>query len=383
MTLKVVPIIAILFFCTSCGFSLANIFLSKDEDLELERQLKILNKPPVKTIKTAEGDIMDCIDINKQPALDHPLLKNHKVQTRPTTFPTGLQLPETSSTSKTFDIRQNREPCPAGTVPIRRTSKEDLIRVRSLQNESMATIHPETDFPNRSHVHVVNLGMKKGVPYFGAEAYIASWGLNVAGDQHSSTNIWVQNGPPDQLNVILAGWTADNAWITGCYNQLCSGFITIDTVITPGLIVSPISFWGGSQYDTKYLIYQDRPTGNWWFVITNNNTFVGYWPKELFNHLSDGAETVAWGGIAIAGNNGISPPMGSGYTPDGNFRIGCYFRNIHFVNDQNKYQNPRIDATEEFVDKSGCYVLLNQRNCGHDQMYYCFTFGGPGGKCGD
>lgn len=51
--------------------------------------------------------------------------------------------------------------------------------------------------------------MKKGVPYFGAEAYIAGWGLNVAGDQHSSTNMWVQNGPPDQLNVILAGWTVN------------------------------------------------------------------------------------------------------------------------------------------------------------------------------
>ncbi|KAJ0037366.1 hypothetical protein Pint_23199 [Pistacia integerrima] len=195
--------------------------------------------------------------------------------------------------------------------------------------------------------------MKRGVPYFGAEAYIASWGLNVAGDQHSSTNMWVQNGPPDQLNVILAGWTVSpmlygddhtrlftfwtvyNAWITGCYNQLCSGFITIDTVITPGLIVSPISFWGGSQYDTKYLIYQDRPTGNWCWK---------QWDKPS----------------------------------DGNFRVGCYFRNIQFV-------NPRIDATEEFVDKSCCYALLNQRNCGHDEMYYCycFTFGGPGGKSRD
>ncbi|KAJ9679427.1 hypothetical protein PVL29_021376 [Vitis rotundifolia] len=29
---------------------------------------------------TEYGDIFDCVDINKQPALDHPLLKNHKVQ---------------------------------------------------------------------------------------------------------------------------------------------------------------------------------------------------------------------------------------------------------------------------------------------------------------
>ncbi|PON65527.1 hypothetical protein TorRG33x02_270590, partial [Trema orientale] len=29
---------------------------------------------------TKEGDIFDCVDFNKQPALNHPLLKNHKIQ---------------------------------------------------------------------------------------------------------------------------------------------------------------------------------------------------------------------------------------------------------------------------------------------------------------
>jgi len=28
------------------------------------------------------GDIVDCVDINNQPAFDHPLLKNHKLQVR-------------------------------------------------------------------------------------------------------------------------------------------------------------------------------------------------------------------------------------------------------------------------------------------------------------
>ncbi|KAG5110624.1 hypothetical protein JHK82_039847 [Glycine max] len=50
------------------------------EDLELERQLELLNKPPIKSIHTNFGYIVDCIDINKQPAFDHPLLKYHKLQ---------------------------------------------------------------------------------------------------------------------------------------------------------------------------------------------------------------------------------------------------------------------------------------------------------------
>ena len=31
-------------------------------------------------VQLENGVIIDCIDINKQPALDHPLLKNHKIQ---------------------------------------------------------------------------------------------------------------------------------------------------------------------------------------------------------------------------------------------------------------------------------------------------------------
>ena len=31
-------------------------------------------------IQSPDGDIIDCVDINKQPAFDHPLLKNHTIQ---------------------------------------------------------------------------------------------------------------------------------------------------------------------------------------------------------------------------------------------------------------------------------------------------------------
>jgi hypothetical protein len=27
-----------------------------------------------------DGDFIDCVDINQQPAFDHPLLKNHTIQ---------------------------------------------------------------------------------------------------------------------------------------------------------------------------------------------------------------------------------------------------------------------------------------------------------------
>jgi len=33
-------------------------------------------------LQTNSGYIVDCVDINKQPAFDHPLLHNHKLQVK-------------------------------------------------------------------------------------------------------------------------------------------------------------------------------------------------------------------------------------------------------------------------------------------------------------
>ncbi|XP_020112633.1 uncharacterized protein LOC109727144 [Ananas comosus] len=46
----------------------------------IQRYLEKINKPAVKSIKSPDGDIIDCVLMNKQLALDHPLLKNHKIQ---------------------------------------------------------------------------------------------------------------------------------------------------------------------------------------------------------------------------------------------------------------------------------------------------------------
>ncbi|XP_068651609.1 protein neprosin-like [Aristolochia californica] len=54
--------------------------VSVEEDVKMKKYLASVNKPPVTTITTKAGDVFDCIDINKQPSLDHPLLRNHTVQ---------------------------------------------------------------------------------------------------------------------------------------------------------------------------------------------------------------------------------------------------------------------------------------------------------------
>ncbi|ESQ29830.1 hypothetical protein EUTSA_v10000002mg [Eutrema salsugineum] len=51
--------------------------LSKFEDLKIQRKLKTINKPAVKIIKTINGERYECVDFFKQPAFDHPSMKNH------------------------------------------------------------------------------------------------------------------------------------------------------------------------------------------------------------------------------------------------------------------------------------------------------------------
>ncbi|WOL08704.1 hypothetical protein Cni_G17457 [Canna indica] len=51
--------------------------LTEEEEMELERELQSLNKPFVTSFKDEYGITYDCVDFYKQPAFDHPLLKNH------------------------------------------------------------------------------------------------------------------------------------------------------------------------------------------------------------------------------------------------------------------------------------------------------------------
>lgn len=48
--------------------------------------------------------------------------------------------------------------------------------------------------------------MIDGTIYRGAEAEISIHSLNLQDNQYSKSQIWLENGPPGQLNSIHAGW---------------------------------------------------------------------------------------------------------------------------------------------------------------------------------
>ncbi|XP_039029550.1 uncharacterized protein LOC120163785 [Hibiscus syriacus] len=174
---------------------------------EVDRKLKQLNKPAVKTIHSEDGDIIDCVDIYKQPAFDNPALKNHVIQMRPN-----------------FDFKEEK---------------------RSTKNES-----------SKLAATLVALGSR----YIGAKGDINVWNPSIGSDGVFTTGqIWVKGGPVDDYESLESGWivhpvqygdkrtrfflywTTGSTSTTGCFDHNCDGFVQISREIALGAAIEPLS----------------------------------------------------------------------------------------------------------------------------------------------
>ncbi|XP_058203013.1 protein neprosin-like [Rhododendron vialii] len=175
------------------------IVVSREEELDLEKQLELLNKPAVTTIHTNYGDIIDCVDFYKQPAFDHPLLKNHtfSYEMRPTSLPRRVKDQVSPKFAKPVTRGLKGGGCPIGTVPIRRITEEDLIRerlrskIKSFEDNSLGT-----------HYAVLRTMANSNKKFVGAGAQISTHNPHVDGRQYSAARVKIRNGP-DSLET---GW---------------------------------------------------------------------------------------------------------------------------------------------------------------------------------
>ncbi|KAI3874280.1 hypothetical protein MKW92_045176 [Papaver armeniacum] len=279
--------------------------LMKEQQLNVERQLNLLSKSPIKTMHTAWGDTYDCIEIHKQPALDHPLLKDHKIEIKE----------EFVSTTPLKSWMNQVDGCPKGTVPIRRTTGKDLIRTNLL-----------SDTQSKQYRAGVSYQTKLDETIYGASGAINVWNPRVNQDQFSSAEIALQAGSGEQINVIKFGWTVDPQlygdnvtrsfayWTadagkkTGCYNTLCPGFVQVHPKWVPDMAFVQTSKIDSSQVVLGAQITLDDAEGKWWLTI-QGDIRVGYWPTVLFTSFAPGATSVFWGGRVKSGTDGLSPPM--------------------------------------------------------------------------
>ncbi|CAI9090960.1 OLC1v1025862C1 [Oldenlandia corymbosa var. corymbosa] len=392
----------------------------------IHRHLNKINKPAVLTIQSPDGDIIDCVHKRHQPALDHPLLKNHKIQKILPEFPKaknmvkvdGLMNAEKNVNSSNNSENDNNlrsrawqmwhhsgQRCPKGTIPIRRSTANDVLRAKSLYDFGKKTrslrmsTERQKDAPDvvsvNGHEHAIAYtGASQEI--YGAKATINVWDPVVGVvDEFSLSQIWVLSGTFDgsDLNSIEAGWqvspvlygdfkprlftywTSDAYQATGCYNLLCSGFVQTNSRIAIGAAISPISVANGNQYDITILIWKDPKLGNWWMSF-GDNTLVGYWPAELFTHLADRATMVEWGGEVVNSRvfgKHTTTQMGSGHFADEGFGKASYFRNLEIVDSDNSLTTAQDITT--LAENSNCYNIKSSNN---NEWGTHFYYGGPG-----
>ncbi|KAL2249206.1 UNVERIFIED_CONTAM: hypothetical protein Sindi_2394300 [Sesamum indicum] len=374
----------------------------------IQRHLDNINKPPVFTIQSPDGDIIDCVHKRKQPAMDHPLLKNHKIQRVPP------KMPKNTNTTRSVNgfkgvwqmWHEKGEMCPKGTVPIRRSTVDDVLRAKSLYDfgKKRSRSVPlagrrRADAPDfvsgNGHEHAIAYTTSSGDVY-GAKATINVWDPTVeVANEFSLSQIWVLSGSFDgtDLNSIEAGWqvspemygdsrprlftywTSDAYESTGCYNLLCSGFVQTNSRIAIGAAISPVSSQSGNQYDITILLWKDPKLGNWWMGF-GDNTLVGYWPNELFTHLADHATMVEWGGEIVnshPNNDHTSTQMGSGRFAEDGFGRASYFRNLEIVDADNSLGSAQDITT--LAENTNCYNIMGSYN---NEWGTHFYYGGPG-----
>ncbi|XP_049352717.1 uncharacterized protein LOC125817211 [Solanum verrucosum] len=370
----------------------------------MEKQFKLLKKSAVKTIKTIHGDIYDCVDFYKQHAFDHPLLKNHNFysQMKPTLVRTK-QNSENSSTSLSSRIWLKGKGCPPGTVPIRRITKEDLIRHRNMPSPEDATFHAQLIATNNTSelegiykssqgykVAIARAGNNPKSKFAGAEMTTSLWNPLVSDNQHSACRLKIQKG----YDIVQVGWRVDptlygdtqtrlyihfQAGNQQCFNTLCPGFVVVNTEIPVDTTFSGMSHRGDeASWEETMAITKDLANGNWWLYLEKNHIQIGFWPQEIFTNLASFASNVEWGGVVYSPPGVPEPLMGSSYLPIGKTGYDAYCRGLTIIND--KGETIDVDRIITHVDSPNLYQIIDVPHLRPGKYQHFVLYGGPGEK---
>ncbi|XP_056687371.1 uncharacterized protein [Spinacia oleracea] len=103
--------------------------------------------------QTKYGELYDCVDFYKQPAFDHPLLKNHSShpQLRPSFVP---EWTEAKNELLVENMQLEDGGCPEGTIPIRRWSKDEFIQLSRFIEDYFSRSKPNTKNQQQTGTHV-------------------------------------------------------------------------------------------------------------------------------------------------------------------------------------------------------------------------------------
>ncbi|XAR67657.1 hypothetical protein NMG60_11002502 [Bertholletia excelsa] len=348
-------------------------------------------KGTVKTIESEDGrDVIDCVDIYKQPAFYHPLIND--LQVEPSSYPSGRKVDETLP-EIIQDWRKNGE-CPDGTIPIRRTKKYDPHRHFPIGLHGR-NFNSSLD-PDIHDGHEYAIVYEKGGSYHGSQARINIWNPQVEENEMSISQMWVaSNTQLESVNTIEAGWivlperygdhqtrffvywTSDGYQTTGCYDLDCPGFVQMSKKFGVGSPIAPVSIYAEESFEILVEIFQDVETKNWLLLVQDE--LIGYWPGNIFTTLANDADELHWGGeIFDSKRNGhhTTTQMGSGHFPNEGYKKSSYFHNIRMMDNLNyAWSEPANPQT--YVTNPLCYDSQIAPNRQGNAGTY-FQYGGPG-----
>ncbi|KAJ0763297.1 putative neprosin [Helianthus annuus] len=351
----------------------------------INAHLKKINKPFLKSIKSSDGDIIDCVLFHLQPAFDLSELRG-KMSLIPPELPK-----EHANAGKNPEIKQlwnsKGESCPNGTIPIKRTRASDIFR---FSISKFGKKYSRKDIPvSTQHEHAVGCVTQR--EFYGAKALLNVWRPNVTGNDFSLSQIWViadvSNRPVNTIEVgwqvypslhkdslprLFTYWTADG-YQSGCYNLVCPGFVQTNPNVCLGAAIDPTSKYGGQQYEGAYMIWKDPKSADWWLRV--GTEVIGFWPSNLFTDLRDHATIIEYGGEVYAENLGThtSTQMGSGHFQNEGFRKAAYARKLEVVDHDNHLIG--VSNLGVISEKPNCYGVKNGYSDAWGNYIY---FGGPG-----
>ncbi|XP_059277723.1 protein neprosin-like [Lycium ferocissimum] len=371
----------VLYFLLSYDGVQGEIKLSKLEDLELEKQLKLLNKPAVKTIKTKYGDTYDCVDFYKQPAFDHPLLKNHN-------FHPKMKATKTVALLELFLLKE--------LLKMILSDKDIFHPPEGIAFESTLSNINNNSEPTKSYMSsrgyklaTVQIPYDPNNKFAGAGMSATLWNPRIESQQHTACRLKIQKGS----DILQAGWRVDptlyrdtktrsfihfQAGNTHCFNTLCPGFVIVNSKFPVDVSFDTIQQRGDKKvWEITLFIERDLANGNWWLLYDVNNEQVGFWRQEIFTKLTSFANNVEWGGVAYSSPSVSEPPMGSSCFPVGDPAYDAYCRRLNVLND--KGETVHIDKTNVRVTDPNHYGIMDEPHWRGAKYQHMIFYGGPGG----
>ncbi|KAG7605111.1 Neprosin [Arabidopsis thaliana x Arabidopsis arenosa] len=378
----------------------------------------------------------ECVSIDKQSALQHPLMKNHRIQTRPSRELLSILSTSNGNILREIDLKGSEE-CPKGQVPIhkqktnltnnlihpqqihragrilkqsrrdkkkkknnrRKKNKNKLMIPSALLSQKNKIPHHQPKLFTETHLHyaIVRTFENTTKKWRGAQALFNINKPRVVQNQFSKAWIWLNYIQGSIMSSIQFGWAVHTNlysddrprlttfWMSdqhpkGCYNALCpGGYVQIHKSIYPGLVYDKVNALGGKQNTVHLSVAEDPVTKNW--VLTIGSIMIGYWPRQ--SHMVDGASEVYFGGFA--GNTAssqptTSPPMGTGEFPTKDLSRSCFMKQLKYVLSDYSVVDINANEVEEYVDSRKCYGVMFLKYVDYDSRE-TLTFGGPGGQC--